>query len=179
MLISGKLDISRDANKRVFLRNKLYSANLLYTTHFLLDILSGTYSHLQYKKLNLPDPDSNTYLLIIVASIIKLYSGPSQHLTHDRIMARLLNHIMALLLVSSLTLALPTSDLSSTTDLTTSSNISSPPPTTLQSSSYVCSEGCRRPCFDLKYCSSCDYLTGYEYVSPHLTAHICPNTSRL
>ncbi|KAG4419537.1 hypothetical protein IFR04_007331 [Cadophora malorum] len=28
--------------------------------------------------------------------------------------------------------------------------------------SQVCSEGCRKPCFDYGYCSSCDSLTGYE-----------------
>ncbi|KAH6702925.1 hypothetical protein BKA61DRAFT_619777 [Leptodontidium sp. MPI-SDFR-AT-0119] len=97
-------------------------------------------------------------------------------------MACSLNPLSAVLFfISALTLAFPT-DLSSTTDLSSSMDLSSTPdissipststttdtssltPSIKESDNYVCEEGCRRPCFDYGYCSSCDDLTGWEYV---------------
>ncbi|KAH9215228.1 hypothetical protein DL95DRAFT_388963, partial [Leptodontidium sp. 2 PMI_412] len=90
-------------------------------------------------------------------------------------MARSLNPLSALLLfISALTLtptlAFPTTDLSSTPDISsipstsTTTDTSSLTPSIKESDNYVCEEGCRRPCFDYEYCSSCDDLTGWEYV---------------
>ncbi|KAH7336575.1 hypothetical protein BKA65DRAFT_36846 [Rhexocercosporidium sp. MPI-PUGE-AT-0058] len=72
----------------------------------------------------------------------------------------------------TLTLAFPTTDLSPTPELASTlptsinTDISALPPSILESNNYVCQEGCRRPCFDYAYCSSCDDLTGWEYIFP-------------
>ncbi|PVH77298.1 hypothetical protein DL98DRAFT_638475 [Cadophora sp. DSE1049] len=87
-------------------------------------------------------------------------------------MANKLLPLIALLLTLStlplaLALAFPTIDLTSnpSTSASTNSDASLLPPSiseTSETANYVCEEGCRRPCFDYGYCSSCDYLTGYE-----------------
>ncbi|KAH7403129.1 hypothetical protein BKA64DRAFT_441658 [Cadophora sp. MPI-SDFR-AT-0126] len=58
-------------------------------------------------------------------------------------------------------LAFPTRDLTNNNN-NNDASLSPPPPSVSETGSYVCQEGCRRPCFDYGYCSSCDRLTGYE-----------------
>ncbi|CZS95502.1 uncharacterized protein RCO7_14375 [Rhynchosporium graminicola] len=82
--------------------------------------------------------------------------------------------LLLTLSLSALALALPTTDSSTvalestntnTLEISPSSSSSSSGLTSAsvqESSNYVCQEGCRKPCFNYNYCSSCNYLKGYE-----------------